>query len=59
MRAHPDIWSAQYDPGSSVSHLSSDAKPNQLMEPSINNDLTHQVRPPYDLTYPLLQVIGW
>ena len=46
-------------PGSSVSHYTTDAKPNQLMEPSINADLTHTVTPPRDLTYPLLQDIGW
>jgi len=46
-------------PGSSVSHYTTDAKPNQLMEPAINSDLTHTVTPPRDLTYPLLQDIGW
>ena len=46
-------------PGSSVSHYTTEAKPNQLMEPSINSDLTHAVTPPRDLTYPLLQDIGW
>lgn len=46
-------------PGSSVSHYTTEAKPNQLMEPSINSDLTHTVTPPRDLTYPLLQDIGW
>ncbi|WP_229424933.1 PA domain-containing protein [Massilia sp. Se16.2.3] len=46
-------------PGSSVSHYTTEAKPNQLMEPSINSDLTHEVTPPRDLTYPLLQDIGW
>lgn len=49
----------QYSPGSSVSHYSVDTKPNQLMEPSINADLAHDVIPPHDLTYPLLQDIGW
>lgn len=49
----------EYSPGSTVSHYTTDAKPNQLMEPSINADLTHQVTPPYDLTYPLLKDIGW
>ena len=48
-----------FSPGSTVSHYSTDAKPNQLMEPSINGDLTHEVTPPRDLTYPLLQDIGW
>jgi len=46
-------------PGSSVSHYTTEAKPNQLMEPSINDDLLHVVRPPRDLTYPLLRDIGW
>jgi len=46
-------------PGSSVSHYTTDAKPNQLMEPSINSDLQHVVSPPYDLTFPLLRDIGW
>jgi hypothetical protein len=49
----------EFDPGSSVSHFTSDAKPNQLMEPSINADLTHEVTPPRDLTFPLLRDIGW
>jgi hypothetical protein len=48
-----------YSPGSTVSHYTTEAKPNQLMEPSINDDLTHEVTPPRDLTYPLLQDIGW
>jgi hypothetical protein len=43
-------------PGSSVSHYTTDAKPNQLMEPAINADLTHVVTPPRDLTYPLLRI---
>jgi len=46
-------------PGSSVSHYTTEAKPNQLMEPSINSDLSHTVTPPRDLTYPLLRDIGW
>ncbi|MET3133026.1 hypothetical protein AAKU55_003308 [Oxalobacteraceae bacterium GrIS 1.11] len=46
-------------PGSSVSHYDTTAKPNQLMEPAINGDLTHQVEPPVDLTLPLLKDIGW
>lgn len=46
-------------PGSSVSHYTTDAKPNQLMEPAINSDLPHDVMPPRDLTYPLLRDIGW
>jgi hypothetical protein len=35
------------------------AFPNQLMEPAINGDLTHEVIPPYDLTFKLLKDIGW
>lgn len=46
-------------PGSSVSHYTTEAKPNQLMEPAINADLPHVVRPPRDLTFPLLRDIGW
>ncbi|TFW20172.1 peptidase [Massilia arenosa] len=48
-----------YEPGSSVSHYTTDMKPNQLMEPSINGDLSHEVKPPRDLTLPLLKDIGW
>jgi hypothetical protein len=48
-----------YQPGSSVSHYDTSALPNQLMEPAINGDLTHEVAPPQDLTYPLLKDIGW
>lgn len=46
-------------PGSSVSHYTTEATPNQLMEPAINDDLTHEVAPPHDLTLPLLYDIGW
>jgi hypothetical protein len=46
-------------PGSSVSHYDISAIPNQLMEPAISGDLSHDVKPPRDLTYPLLQDIGW
>lgn len=45
--------------GSSVSHYDTSATPNQLMEPAINADLRHEVKPPFDLTYPLLKDIGW
>ena len=45
--------------GSSVSHYDVSAFPNLLMEPNINGDLTHEVTPPYDLTFPLLKDIGW
>lgn len=46
-------------PGSSVSHYTTEARPNLLMEPSINDDLRHVVAPPGDLTLPLLRDIGW
>jgi len=48
-----------YQGGSSVSHWDTSAFPNQLMEPAINGDLTHEVTPPQDLTFRLLQDIGW
>ena len=49
----------EFSPGSTVSHFTTDAKHNQLMEPSINGDLTHQVTAPMDLTFSLLKDIGW
>jgi PA domain len=45
--------------GSSVSHYDVSAFRNQLMEPAINGDLTQSVIPPQDLTFKLLQDIGW
>jgi uncharacterized repeat protein (TIGR01451 family) len=45
--------------GSSVSHWDTIAFPNQLMEPNINGDLTHEVTPPNDLTYSEMRDIGW
>ncbi|MGH9873729.1 MAG: PA domain-containing protein [Pyrinomonadaceae bacterium] len=45
--------------GSSVSHWDTSAFPNQLMEPSISGDLSHNVTTPRDLTASLLQDIGW
>lgn len=48
-----------FQSGSSVSHYDVSAFPNQLMEPAINGDLTHEVTPPQDLTFKLLQDIGW
>ncbi len=45
--------------GSSVSHWDTSAKRNLLMEPFINGDLTHEVKPPYDLTLQLFIDIGW
>jgi hypothetical protein len=45
--------------GSSVSHWDTRMFPNQLMEPAINADLTHEVTTPNDLTFELLRDIGW
>ncbi len=45
--------------GSSVSHWDSSAFRNQLMEPNINSDLTHNVTAPHDLTFALFRDIGW
>ena len=50
---------SEYAPGSSVSHYTVDARANQLMEPAINGDLSHEVVLPRDLTLLLLQDIGW
>ncbi|HSE24172.1 MAG TPA: PA domain-containing protein, partial [Pyrinomonadaceae bacterium] len=49
----------QVDEGSSVSHFDTSMFPNQLMEPNINGDLTHNVTVPNDLTFSLLRDIGW
>jgi hypothetical protein len=48
-----------FQSGSSVSHYDVSAFRNQLMEPAINGDLTQSVIPPQDLTFRLLQDIGW
>jgi hypothetical protein len=48
-----------FQSGSSVSHWDTIAFPNLLMEPNINSDLTHNVVPPWDLTFALLRDIGW
>jgi hypothetical protein len=48
-----------FQSGSSVSHWDTIAFPNQLMEPSINGDLTHNVTTPSDLTFSLMRDIGW
>lgn len=45
--------------GSSVSHFDTTATRNLLMEPAINSDLTQSLIPPEDLTYILMQEIGW
>jgi hypothetical protein len=55
-------WMYAPDPfqgGSSVSHWDISAFPNQLMEPAFSLDLTHEVIPPFDLTFMLLKDIGW
>jgi len=48
-----------FQPGSSVSHWDTSATRNLLMEPAINDDLTQSVKPPEDLTLPMLTDIGW
>ena len=45
--------------GSSVSHYDSTMTRNQLMEPSINGDLTQSLIPPQDMTFTLLRDTGW
>jgi PA domain len=46
-------------PGSSISHWDPVASRNQLMEPSINADLTHSVTSPEDLSLALMRDVGW
>ena len=45
--------------GSSVSHFDRTMFRNQLMEPNISNDLGQGLIPPTDMTFLLLQDIGW
>lgn len=45
----------QYEPGSSVSHFTSDATPDLLMEPRLGTQAFDQI----DLTVPAFQDIGW
>jgi Calx-beta domain-containing protein/uncharacterized protein DUF4214 len=45
--------------GSSVSHWDKAASPNQVMEPSISSNLTHNLSPTQDLTSSLFADIGW
>ena len=45
--------------GSSTSHFDVTATRHLLMEPAINNNLTHNVAPPDDLTLPHMRDIGW
>jgi hypothetical protein len=48
-----------FEGGSSVSHWDTSATRNLLMEPFINDDLDHEVKPPSDLTLQLFIDIGW
>jgi hypothetical protein len=48
-----------FQPGSSVSHWDTSATRNLLMEPAINDDLTHSVVAPNDLTRAFFQDLGW
>lgn len=45
--------------GSSVSHFDRTMFRNQLMEPNISNDLGIGLIPPTDMTFKLMQDIGW
>jgi hypothetical protein len=45
--------------GSSISHWDPIAFPNQLMEPAINADLTHDLIPPEDMSLPQMRDVGW
>jgi hypothetical protein len=45
--------------GSSVSHFDTSAFPNLVMEPNYSGDLGHSVLAPQDLTFSLLQDLGW
>jgi len=45
--------------GSSISHYDEIARRNLLMEPFSDDDLTHKVKAPDDLTFELLRDIGW
>lgn len=57
---YPRLYApAAFAQGSSVSHWDTTLTPNQLMEPFINVDLTHQLVKPVDLTFSLLKDIGW
>lgn len=47
------------DPGSSVSHFDTLMTPNQLMEPNISSNLTHNISAPHDLSLYVMMDIGW
>ncbi len=49
----------EVNPGSSVSHFDITASPNLLMEPFAVGDESITLKPPTDMTLPLLQDIGW
>jgi hypothetical protein len=54
------LWTPNpVQPGSTISHWDEIATRNQLMEPAINDDLTHSVTAPADLTFELLRDLGW
>jgi hypothetical protein len=56
----PQLFAANpVQPGSSISHWDSIAFRNQLMEPALNPDLTHEVIPPFDMTLSQLRDVGW
>ncbi len=48
-----------FNGGSSISHWDVSAFPNLLMEPFDTADNDHSLKPPGDLTLPLLQQLGW
>ena len=48
-----------FQPGSSVAHWDPIASRNLLMEPADSGDLTHELIPPNDITFPMLQDLGW
>jgi hypothetical protein len=48
-----------FQSGSSISHWDTSAFHNLPMEPAINADLLHSVKPPQDLTLPMFKDIGW
>jgi Putative Ig domain len=57
---HPELYApATLAIGSSVYHYDTTATPNQLMEPYINGNLTHNVDLPNDLTAQALFDMGW
>jgi hypothetical protein len=57
---HPKLYTpSTTEQGSSIYHFDKSASPNQLMEPVINSDLTHNVDAPNDLTAKTLYDLGW